>query len=88
VPHLRETAKVLGCELPEIDLPSGIPPRTFAFDTPGHRSILLKFANRRLHRSSETLTNRWIGRFERFKSEPLKFATEAIPKLARRLYAR
>jgi hypothetical protein len=41
-----------------------------------------------LHRSSELLTNRWLDRFLRFKREPVKFAADAIPKLARRLHAR
>jgi uncharacterized protein (DUF362 family) len=88
VPHLCETAKILGRQMPDMDLPADIQPRSFAFDTTSHRSILVKFANKRWHRSSEALTNRWLGRFERLKKEPLKFVTEAIPKLARRLYAR
>jgi uncharacterized protein (DUF362 family) len=88
VPHLRQTAKDLGRRLPEVMLPSDIQSQPFSFNTRDHRAILLKFANRRVHRSSETVTNTWINRFLRFKSEPLKFATEAIPKLARRLYAK
>jgi uncharacterized protein (DUF362 family) len=88
VPHLRRVAKDLGRKLPKISVPRDIEPRAFAFNSPGHRAILLKFANRRFHRSSELFTNRWINRFLRFKDEPLKFATEAIPKLARRFHAR
>jgi uncharacterized protein (DUF362 family) len=88
VPHLRQTAKNLGRTLPEITLPADVQPRAFRFDRPDHRAILLKFANRRLHYFSERLSNRWINRFLRFKSEPVKFATEAIPKLARRVYGR
>jgi uncharacterized protein (DUF362 family) len=88
VPHLRQTAKDLGRPLPEISLPADIQPYAFAFNGPGHKNILLKFANKRFHRSSEVFTNRWIDRFLRFKKEPMRFAAEAIPKLARRLYAR
>lgn len=88
VPHLRQTAKDLGREFPDVELPTEIQPRAFAFDAPDHRAILLKFANRRIHRSSELLVHRWINRFLRFKSEPLKFAKEAVPKLARRLHER
>jgi uncharacterized protein (DUF362 family) len=88
VPHLRQTAKNLGRTLPEIALPANVQPRAFRFNRPDHRAILLKFVNRRLHYASERLSNRWINRFLRFQSEPLKFMTEAIPKLARRLYAR
>jgi len=88
VPHLGETAKNLGRELPEVTLPADIQPHSFSFHTPDHRAILLKFANRRIHRSSEMFMNTWINRFLRFKSEPVKFATEAIPKLVRRLYAK
>jgi uncharacterized protein (DUF362 family) len=88
VPHLRATAKALGRKLPNVPLPVGITPRAFAFNGSGHRSILLKFANKRLHRSSEMAMNRWIGRYERFKSEPVKFASEAIPKLVRRFHGK
>jgi uncharacterized protein (DUF362 family) len=88
VPHLRETAKNLGRRIPEVTLPSDIQPHSFSFNTPDHRAILLKFANRRFHRASETLANNWINRFLRFKREPLKFASEAIPKLVRRLHAK
>jgi len=88
VPHLRQTAKNLSRQIPEITLPADMRPRPFAFNGPDHRAILLKFANRRWHRSSEIFANRWINRFLRFKAEPLKFATEAIPKLARRLHAK
>ncbi len=88
VPHLRKVAKELGRKFPEIELPAGIQPRAFAFNASSHNSILVKFANRRLHRSSELFTNRWIDRLQRFKREPVKFVTEGIPKLARRFYAR
>jgi uncharacterized protein (DUF362 family) len=88
VPHLRQVAKDLDRRLPDVSLPADIQPRAFAFNGPDHRAILLKFANRRIHRASEVLANRWINRFERFSREPVKFATEAIPKLARRLYGR
>ena len=88
VPHLRKVAADLARNLPEVQLPADIQPRSFAFNRPSHGAILLKFANRRLHRSSELLTNRWLDRFLRFKREPVKFATEAIPKLARWLHAR
>jgi uncharacterized protein (DUF362 family) len=88
VPHLRKVTVDLGRNFPEVRLPADIQPRSFAFNCPSHSAILLKFANRRLHRSSELFTNRWLDRFLRFKSEPVKFATEAIPKLARRLHAR
>lgn len=88
VPHLRKVAADLGRNFPEVVLPANIQPRSFAFDGPSHGAILLKFANKRLHRSSELFTNRWLDRFLRFKREPLKFATEAIPKLAGRLHAR
>jgi uncharacterized protein (DUF362 family) len=88
VPHLRQVAADLERNFPEVQLPADIHPRSFAFNGPSHRAILLKFANRRLHRSSELFTNRWLDRFLRFKREPVKFATEAIPKLARRLHAR
>ena len=88
MPHLRKVAADLGRNFPEVVLPANIQPRSFAFDGPSHGAILLKFANRRLHRSSELFTNRWLDRFLRFKREPVKFATEAIPKLARRLHAR
>lgn len=88
VPHLRETANDLGRALPDIALPADVQPRPFMFNTESHRSILLKFANRRFHRASEVFANRWIGRWERIKRQPLKFAVEGIPKLARRLYAK
>jgi uncharacterized protein (DUF362 family) len=88
VPHLRKVASDLGRNFPEIELPAGIQPRSFAFNASGHDAILLKFANRRLHGGSERFTNRWIDRFLRFKREPVKFATEAIPKLVRRFHAR
>jgi uncharacterized protein (DUF362 family) len=88
VPHLRKVTGDLGRSFPEVLLPANIQPHSFRFDGPSHHAILLKFANRRLHRSSELLTNRWLDRFLRFKREPVKFATEAIPKLARRLHAR
>jgi uncharacterized protein (DUF362 family) len=88
VPHLRKVARNLGRTFPEVQLPADIQPRSFAFDGPSHGAILLKFANKRLHRSSELFTNRWLDRFLRFKREPVKFATEAIPKLARRLHGR
>jgi uncharacterized protein (DUF362 family) len=88
VPHLRKVAADLGRNFPEVQLPTNIQPRSFVFNGPGHAAILLKFANRRLHRSSELFTNRWLDRFHRFKREPVKFATEAIPKLARRFHAR
>jgi uncharacterized protein (DUF362 family) len=88
VPHLRKVAADLGRNFPEIHVPADVQPRSFAFNTPSHGAILLKFANRRLHRSSELFTNRWIDRFLRFKREPVKFVTEGIPKLARRLHAR
>jgi uncharacterized protein (DUF362 family) len=88
VPHLRKVAADLERKFPEVQLPSDIHPRSFAFNTSSHNDILLKFANRRLHRSSELFTNRWLDRFLRFKREPLKFATEAVPKLVRRLHAR
>jgi uncharacterized protein (DUF362 family) len=88
VPHLRQTAKILGRQLPEITLPADIHPHPFAFDAPDHRVILMKFANRRLHRASEAIANNVINRFVRFKREPIKFTMEAIPKLVRRLYAR
>jgi uncharacterized protein (DUF362 family) len=88
VPHLRQVAKDLGRQLPDVLLPADVQSRAFAFNGPDHRAILLKFANRRIHDSSEVLANRWINRFERFRREPMKFATQAIPKLARRLYGR
>jgi uncharacterized protein (DUF362 family) len=88
VPHLRKVAKDLGRKFPEIELPAGIQPRSFAFNASSHNAILVKFANRRLHRGSELFTNRWIDRLQRLKREPVKFVTEGIPKLARRLYAR
>jgi uncharacterized protein (DUF362 family) len=88
VPHLRQTAKTLGRGIPEVALPSDVPSRAFRFNTPSHRTILLKFANKRLHRSSELLANRWIDRWQRIKSNPFKFTAEAIPKLARRVYGR
>lgn len=88
VPHLRQTAKTLGREIPEVALPADVRPHTFRFNGPGHRTIMLKFANKRLHRSSELFANAWIDRWQRIKSNPLKFAAEAIPKLARRVYGR
>jgi len=86
VPHLRKVAADLRRNFPEVQLPADIQPRSFAFNSPSHGAILLKFANRRLHRSSELFTNRWLDRFLRFKHEPVKFVTEVIPKLARRLH--
>jgi uncharacterized protein (DUF362 family) len=89
VPHLGVVAKALDRRVPEIQLPDGIRSRQFAFDVGGgHSSILLKFANRRLHKSSELFTNRWLDRFIRFKRQPLKFVVEGIPKLVRRTYAK
>jgi uncharacterized protein (DUF362 family) len=88
VPHLRKVAADLERNFPDAQLPADIHPRSFAFNTSSHGDILLKFANKRLHRSSELFTNRWLDRFLRFKREPVKFATQAIPKLVRRLHAR
>jgi uncharacterized protein (DUF362 family) len=88
VPHLRRVAADMERDFPEVQLPADIHPRSFAFNASSHGDILLKFANRRLHRSSELFTNRWLDRFLRFKREPVKFATEAVPKLVRRLHAR
>jgi uncharacterized protein (DUF362 family) len=88
VPHLRQVAKDQTRRLPDVSLPTDIQPRAFAFDGATHRAILLKFANHRIHRLSEVLANRWINRFERFRREPMRFTTQAIPKLARRLYGR
>ena len=88
VPHLRSVAKILGRGFPSISLPAGIQARAFDFNGPSHREILLKFSNRRFHRSTELLTNLWINRLARFKREPIKFGREVIPKLVRRLYAR
>lgn len=89
VPYLNLVARALRRELPKVEVPDGIPRRTFAFDAGGgHKSILLKSANRRLLKSSELFANRWIDRFFRFKRQPLTFAKEGIPKLLRRTYAR
>ena len=88
VPHLRKVAADLARDFPEVQLPANIQPRSFAFNDSSHSAIILKFANKRLHRSSELFMNRWLDRFLRFKREPVKFATEGIPKLARRLHAR
>lgn len=86
VPHLRATAKYLGRQLPDVLVPGDIQPRAFVFNVPGHRSIRLKFANRRLHHSSERFVNRWLGRYQRLKDHPWTFTTEAISKLSSRLY--
>jgi uncharacterized protein (DUF362 family) len=89
VPYLAAIAKEFHREFPNISIPAGIQPQKFAFDAGGnHGSILLKFGNRRLHKSSEIFTNRWIDRFLRFKKDPITFAREGIPKLVRRTYAR
>jgi uncharacterized protein (DUF362 family) len=89
VPYLASIAKEFHREYPNISIPAGIQPHRFAFDAGGnHKSILLKFGNRRLHKSSEIFTNRWIDRFLRFKKDPIAFAREGIPKLVRRTYAR
>jgi uncharacterized protein (DUF362 family) len=89
VPHLKQTARDLGRGYEDFSVAGELGPRTFAFD-PGtvHPQILAKFANRRLHRASEILTNRWIDRFFRFKQQPVAFLSSAIPKLARRVYGR
>ena len=88
VPHLRKVAKDLGRKFPEIHLPIDIQAHSFDFDVPSHAEILLKFANRRLHRASELFTNRWISRIRRFKREPVRFAIEGISKIWKRRYAR
>lgn len=87
VPHLRQTAKDLGRKLPEISLPPDIQPRFFAFNGADHQAIRLKFAIRRILASSDLFIGRWLGRFLRFKHDPLKFLSETIPKLIRRLHA-
>ena len=89
VPHLRATARDLGRSLDSYSAIGEIQPRKFAFDPEqAHGQILAKFACRRMHRTSELFTNRWIDRFLRFKREPINFLTSAIPKLARRVYGR
>jgi uncharacterized protein (DUF362 family) len=89
VPYLATMARDFHREFPKIAIPAGVQPHKFAFDAGGnHGSILLKFANRRLHKSSEIWSNRWIDRFLRFKKHPFTFAKEGIPKLVRRTYAR
>jgi uncharacterized protein (DUF362 family) len=89
VPYLVAISKESSRPFPAISVPPPIQPRPFAFDAGGgHKSILVKFANRRFHKSSELTTNRWIDRFFRFKKHPLTFAKEGIPKLIRRTYAR
>jgi uncharacterized protein (DUF362 family) len=86
VPHLRKVAGDLGRSFSGFQMIGDLHPRRFAFDPGrGHRSILLKFANRRFHKASELFTNRLVDRFIRFKREPVAFATQAIPKIARRL---
>jgi uncharacterized protein (DUF362 family) len=89
VPHLRAAAADLGRSFDSFSISGDIRPHAFAFDPQNvHRQILLKFANRRFHRSSELFTNRWIDRLLLFKREPLTFLSRAVPKLARRLYGR
>jgi uncharacterized protein (DUF362 family) len=89
VPHLRQTARDQGRILGEFEALGEIRARKFAFDPQGaHPSILRKFRNRRLHRSSELFTNGWLDRLIRLKREPLAFTRRAMAKLARRLYGR
>jgi uncharacterized protein (DUF362 family) len=89
VPHLRTTARDLGRSFDNFSVIGDVRPRKFAFDPQNvHSQILIKFANRRLHRSSELFTNRWVDRLVRFKREPLTFLSSALPKLARRVYGR
>jgi uncharacterized protein (DUF362 family) len=86
VPHLRQVAGDLGRSFYGFQTIGDLHPRRFTFDPGrGYRSILFKFANRRFHRASELFTSRWVDRFVRFKREPVAFATQAIPKIARRL---
>jgi uncharacterized protein (DUF362 family) len=86
VPHLRQVAGDLGRSFYGFQTIGDLHPRRFTFDPGrGYRSILFKFANRRFHRASELFTSRWVDRFIRFKREPVAFATQAIPKIARRL---
>ena len=87
VPHVRQTLKDLSRGYGDFAVAGELRPHKFTFDQQQlHPEILAKFRNRRLHRESEILTNRWISRFFRFKQEPITFLTGAIPKLARRLY--
>jgi uncharacterized protein (DUF362 family) len=87
VPHLRQTLKFLARGYEDFTVAGKLAPRKFTFDQQElHPEILAKFRNRRLHRESEIFLNRWISRFFRFKQEPIKFLTGAIPKLARRVY--
>ena len=89
VPHLRAAARDLGRTLDSVTVVGEMRPRKFAFDPENvHSQILMKFANRRLHRASELFTNRWIDRLVRFKREPLTFLSGAIPKLAKRVHGR
>ena len=89
VPHLRRVSSDLGRSFTDFTCAGDVRPRTFKFDEGrSHIPILIKFANRRLHRSSELFTNRWIDRLIRFKREPLVFVREGLPKLARRVYGR
>jgi len=89
VPHLRGTACDLQRGFDGFAVMGEMEPRNFAFDPQRvHPQILAKFANRRLHRKSEILSNRWIDRFFRFKQEPFAFLITAVPRLLRRLYAR
>jgi uncharacterized protein (DUF362 family) len=84
VPHLRLVAKDLGRKLSGFQMIGHIRPLKFVFDRGrGHRPILIKFANRRLHKASERFTNLWIDRLIRFKREPVAFATRAFSKIAR-----
>jgi len=89
VPHLRTAAYDLGRSFDSVSVFGDVHPRKFAFDPDGaHTQILVKFANRRLHRASELFTNRWVDRLLRFRREPLTFLSGAIPKLARRVYGK
>jgi uncharacterized protein (DUF362 family) len=88
VPHLRQIARDLGRGFADFQSAGELRSRKFIFDLGrSHGPILIKFANRRLHRASELFTTRWIDRLIRFKREPFTFLKEAIPKLAKRLHA-
>lgn len=89
VPHLGQVSSDLGRGFDDFSCAGDIRSRAFKFDEDrSHSSILIKFANRRLHRSSELFTNRWIDRLIRFKREPLLFVKQGVPKLVRRAYGR
>jgi uncharacterized protein (DUF362 family) len=89
VPYLRHTTRALGRKFGDFEISGDVQARKFAFQSPEtHRTILVKFGNRRLHQRSEAFINRWIDRSLRLRQDPVAFTKSAFSYLARSKRAR